>query len=113
MTILNRSFTYGRRIKLNSDDLKLARAGKKTCTIRLGRLSVAADVARLTDGSDELKIKVLRVDNTRTYSELTDEDARMDGLESKAQLGEDLGRYYGEIDPMQPMTVIYFTVFDQ
>ena len=113
MPIVNRTFTYRGRIKLNSADLELARTGRKTCTIRLGKLSVADNVVYLTDEHEKLRVRILNVDNTRVYSQLTDEDAVMDGLESKEQLDGDLSRFYGKIDPVQPMTIIYFEVIDK
>jgi len=108
MAIINRAFTYQGRIKVSSRDLALARSGRKTCTIRLGKLDVAQDVIYLSDGRDKLKVRILKVDNSRIYGDLTDQDAIMDGLESKMQLDEDLRRFYGEIDPNQPITIIQF-----
>ena len=110
MAIINRRFTYRGRIKVSNKDLNLARIGRKTCTIRLGQLSVGQKIMYLSDGRESLRVEILNVDNRRVYSELTDHDAVMDGLESKKQLDEDLRKFYGEIDPNQPMTVIYFRV---
>lgn len=112
MGIVNRGFTYGGMINVNSKDLALAKAGKKTCTIRLGKLGVAREFVYLSDRRNRLKVRVLKVDNSRVYSELTDQDAIMDGLESKQKLDEDLKKFYGLIDQKQPMTVIYFQVLE-
>lgn len=108
--MINRTFTYGRRIKLNSDDLRLAKEERKTCTIRLGKLGVSTDEVIFTDGREEVKARIEKVDNSRVYSELTDEEARLEGLGSLAELDDDLAKYYGKIDPMQPVTVIYFSL---
>jgi hypothetical protein len=108
MGIINRTFTYKTRIKVSTADLNLARAGKKKCTIRVGTLSVGREILDLTDGTQTLKIKVVRVETDRKYSALTDQDAINDGLASKAELDTDLKRFYGRIDPEQPMTIIHF-----
>lgn len=112
MAIINRMFTYRGRIKVSSRDLALARSGRKTCTVRLGKLGVAQDVIYLSDGRNNLKVKILEVDNRRVYRDLTDRDAIMDGLESKQQLDEDLRKFYGQIDPNQPMTIVRFRVLE-
>jgi hypothetical protein len=112
MPIVHRSFTYKGRIKVSREDLKLARIGRKSCTIRLGRVNVEDDVIYLSDGNEKLKVKIANVDSSRVYSQLTDEDAVSDGLESKEQLDRDLSRFYGKIDPMQPITIIHFMVLE-
>lgn len=108
MPIIYRNFTYRGKIKLTSSDLDLAVEGRKTCTIRLGKLSVSQRSILLTDGHREIPVEITQVDDLRLYEQLTDEDAIRDGLESKAHLDEDLKRFYGKIDPKQPMTVIHF-----
>lgn len=108
MSIIERTFTYRGNIKLSSEDMALARSGRKTCTIRLGRLGVAREVLNLSDGRTTLKVRITHVDSGRTYDQLTDDDAVADGLDSMQQLREDLHRFYGLIDPKQPMTIIYF-----
>jgi hypothetical protein len=112
MPIINRTFTYRGSIKVSSSDLALARAGRKICTIRLGILQVAANLLDLTDGKGRLRVKIVEVDNRRKYGELTDEDAKMDGLNSIDELDADLRKFYGRIDPKQPMTIIHFRPVD-
>lgn len=113
MGIVNRNITYRGRIKLTSYDLELARIGKKTCTIRLGTADVAGEIIDLTDGRKSITVRISRVDSSRPYGSLNDEDASMEGFDSKEQLKADLSRFYGEIDPLQPMTIIYFRVDDE
>lgn len=108
MGISNRSFTYKTRIKVSNSDYDLALSGKKTCTIRLGTLAVGRDILDLTDGSRSVKIRVLRIDSGRRYADLTDEEAIQDGQASKQALDLDLRKFYGKIDPNQPMTLIFF-----
>jgi hypothetical protein len=113
MLPVDRKFTYQDKIEVTSEDLELVRIGRKTATIRLGELDVAQENVWLTDGNDKLRIKILKVNNQRTYNQLTDQDAFLDGLESKLQLADDLRRFYGEIAPDQTMTIIEFELEDR
>jgi hypothetical protein len=110
MAILNRNITYRGKIKISSADLKLARLGKKRCTIRLGVATVIGDSIDLTDGREQLTAQITSVDSTRSYSSLNEEDALNEGFDSTEQLLSDLSRFYGKIEPMQPITIIYFRV---
>ncbi|MCL5286504.1 MAG: ASCH domain-containing protein [Acidobacteria bacterium] len=108
MAIIQRTFTYRGRIKVSTQDLEYARTGRKTCTIRVGKIGVAGSEITLTDGVGKLKVEITAVDSTKLYSELTDRDAAEEGFNSLDELSHDLSRYYGRIDPNQPITVIRF-----
>lgn len=110
MTVVNRAFTYDSEIRVNPKDLSLAQDGLKTATVRLGNLSVANKTTFLTDGKRRIRIRVLSVEQGKLYKNLTDSDARRDGLNTREELQNDLVRCYGEIDPAQPMTVIHFRI---
>jgi hypothetical protein len=110
MTIVNRTITYRGRIKVSSDDLRLAQLGKKCCTIRLGIASVVGERIDLTDGSEKISVRISKVDSTRRYESLNDLDASMEGFASTKELLEDLSKFYGRIDPSQPITIIYFDI---
>jgi hypothetical protein len=108
MTIVNRSFTYRGDIKVSKEDLILARIGKKTCTIRLGELDVAKRITNLIAGDEKLKIQISKIERSWIFSELTEQHAVSEGFNSLDQLYDDLRKYYGDIDPRQPVTVIHF-----
>jgi hypothetical protein len=108
MPIVDRRFTYRSYINVSSADLRLARSGAKTCTIRLGTINVSTERVFLTDRRDKVLVKILGVDRGRVYRQLTGEDAKRDGADSVDALGADLRKYYGAIDPEQPVTVVYF-----
>ena len=108
MAIVDRAFVYRGRMKLSSRDLRLVRSGKKTCSVRLGTAGVATESLELTDGKESIRVHVLEVETGRVFHELSDRDARADGLSSLETLEKDLRRFYGEIDPEQPMTIIKF-----
>jgi hypothetical protein len=103
-----RSFTYRRRIKVSSDDLRLARAGKKTCTIRLGNNSVDGATIHLSDGRESLSVQILSVE-TRPFGDLNEEHARSEGFSTLEELQNDLAKYYGKIGEAQPVTIISFS----
>jgi hypothetical protein len=108
--IKDRSFTYRGQIKVSKSDLRLAKAGRKTCTIRFGTAMVQGDEIDLTDGRDRIRVRILAVDTHRPYADITDEEARADGVDSLAALDADLRRFYGRLHPDQPMTLIHFAI---
>jgi hypothetical protein len=107
MAIVNRQFTYKRRIKVSSEDFQSAREGKKTATIRLGTALLEGDHIDLTDGTHSLKVKILSV-MTEPYKELSDQHAHWEGFQNVSELQKDLEKYYRKIDPEQPVTTIRF-----
>lgn len=113
MSIVERRFTYRSQINVSSADLQLAKAGAKSCTIRLGTVEVSSERLFLTDRRNRVLVRILAVDSGRVYKQLTEDDARRDGAQSIAALGADLRKYYGAIDPEQPMTVVYFELCEQ
>jgi hypothetical protein len=57
-----------------------------------------------------VEVRIVQVDAGRPYEGITDADAVADGLASRSRLDDDLRRFYGEIDPSQPMTRIWFAL---
>jgi len=99
---------YSGIIRISRDDMRLLRANRKKCTVRLGTASVATPEVLMSDGRHSVPVRVLRVDTGRSLGELTDDDARAEGLETREQLLQDLSRYYPRAAPSDPVTVIYF-----
>lgn len=108
MVIIRRSFTLRERVKVSRVDFELAMKGRKTCTIRLGQISVHNSAVLLTDGTRSMRVQIAKVDNSKVFRGLTAEDAKCEGLAGVNELHADLRRYYGNIDPDQPVTVIHF-----
>jgi hypothetical protein len=108
MGIRNRRFTYRNQIKISPSDMSLLQDGRKKCTIRVGIIDIDGTDLFMTDGKQQVKIRVSEVDNHRVYRELTIQDAVDEGFSSLEDLQKDLTKYYGKIDPEQPMTVIRF-----
>ena len=109
MTIVDRSFTYRRRMSVSAEDFDLMLAGKKTCTIRLGTASFAADVLEIHDGQRSRTVTIEGVKHVR-YRELTLAHATCEGFAGTDELRRDLQKYYNEIDDDKPMTVIFFSL---
>jgi hypothetical protein len=107
MALIDRNFTYKRRIKVSTEDLALTKSGKKICTIRLGTAKVDGELMDLTDGRETLKIRIVSV-KTEPYRQLTQEHAQWEGFSSVEELRKDLEKYYRRIDENQPVTIIRF-----
>jgi hypothetical protein len=108
MGLSSRSFTYKRRIKVSPNDLRLAKAGKKTCTIRLGSNKVDGNSIDLSDGRESLHVRIISVE-THLFGDLNEEHAKAEGFETLEELRRDLGSYYGKVHETQPATVISFS----
>ncbi|MHC1636950.1 MAG: ASCH domain-containing protein [Candidatus Nezhaarchaeales archaeon] len=100
----------GRHIMLKKDFADLVLAGIKTATIRLGVVKPKKRQVLLHSGGRvlaELEITDVEVKKVR---ELTDEDAKQDGFQSKQQLIENLEKIYGRLRPDDNVTIIRFRV---
>ena len=107
MALVNRQFTYKRRIKMSTDDLALASSGRKTCTIRLGTINVGGELMDLSDGRDVVKVRIVSVE-TEPYRNLTHQHAQWEGFSTVEELRTDLKKYYRRVDQDQPVTIIRF-----
>ncbi len=103
-----RRYTYSGSIKISRDDMKLLRAGRKRCTIRLGLATVATPEIKMSDGRTSVFVRIVRVDATRRLKELTDTDARDEGFSTREELLRDLRQYYPRATDNDQITVIYF-----
>jgi hypothetical protein len=104
----SRKRTYSGAIKISRHDMRLLKANRKKCTVRLGTATVATPVILMSDGTDSVPVRIVRVDTSRNLSQLTDDDARAEGFETREQLLDDLSKYYPRAAPSDPVTVIYF-----
>jgi hypothetical protein len=71
---------------------------------------VEGDEIDLTDGRSRVRIRVMDVETGRPYSKISEEEAVADGVNTLQELDADLRRFYGPLDPEQPMTLIHFEV---
>ena len=58
-------------------------------------------------------IRILKLDYSKTFSELDDIDARRDGFESKDELKSVIKKFYKDISDDNPVTIIHFLTEDK
>ncbi|MEM4464205.1 MAG: ASCH domain-containing protein [Ignisphaera sp.] len=86
-------------------------SGKKTTTIRLGKVVPKAREVIIHSGGRPIAKAVITGVTYKHVYELTDEDARKDGYDSAEQLIKDLEKLYGRsIDLGEIVTVIEFRI---
>ncbi len=104
----NKPFVYSKRMRISSADMNLLHEGRKRCTIRLGSASVKGDRIMMSDGRQEVEVRIVQVDNNRRFGDLGDEDARNEGFGNRQELVADLRRFYPRAADEDPVTIIYF-----
>ncbi len=103
-----RRFTYSGSMKISRSDMALLRAGRKKCTVRLGTATVADSEIVMTDGRTSVPVRILNVDSSKCFSDLTDQDAMDEGFHNREELWRDLKQYYPRAADNDPVTVIHF-----
>ncbi len=85
---------------------------RKTSTVRLGHVLPNALTLPLVFGDlpQHEKGQIEKLDYTKTFADLTEEDARTDGFESLARLKSDLKIFYPDIAAEAPCTILYFRI---
>ncbi len=100
----------GRHLMVKGEYVDDILSGRKKATIRLGIVKLRYNELIVHGGGRPVaKIKVKNVAYKR-ISELTDEDARIDGFKSKDELLRALRETYGDVNPNDYVTVIEFEV---
>ncbi len=98
----------GRHLMLKKEYGELLLSGRKKATVRLGIVRPKYEEIIVHSGGRPIaKIRVTGVEVKRV-AELTEEDARIDGFESREELLEALRRSYGSISPSDYVTIIRF-----
>lgn len=99
------------RINFDPEFVPLIVSGSKKTTVRKGIKSYPVGrVVELTAENRQFALaKVKKVVVKRT-SELTDEDAKVDGFENKEELVKALKKIYGDISDSEFVTVVHFEV---
>jgi len=88
-------------------------AGRKRATVRVGYVEPEGDTVVLYCGGEPLaRLRILEVRHKR-LGELSDEDARLEGLSSADELRRELRRIYGDLGPETPVSVIVFEVAER
>lgn len=100
----------GRHMMLKREYAELVLSGVKRATIRLGVVKPKKRFVLLHSGGRVLAELEITGVEVKRVAELTDEDAELDGFQSKKQLLESLKRIYGDVKPSDEVTIIKFRV---
>jgi hypothetical protein len=103
-----RTIVYTERIKISPSDMRLFLAGRKKCTVRLGVARVAKPEMFLSDGRKNVPVRIIKVDSSRCFRDLTDQDALDEGFSKREELLADLRHYYPRSRDEDRVTVIHF-----
>ncbi|AGK60136.1 hypothetical protein Asulf_00100 [Archaeoglobus sulfaticallidus PM70-1] len=100
-------------INFDSKFVEMIRLGRKKSTIRRGiKIFSKGSVVNLTsDGRVFGKARIIKV-IVKRLDEIGEEDAKLDGFESREELFSELKRIYGSIDEKEFFTIIHFEVID-
>jgi ASC-1-like (ASCH) protein len=99
-------------LPLHSAYMLLVREGKKQSTVRKGIRKVDGAVADLVSGEDRVRVLVTDL-NVKSFQDLSDEDAHRDGFNTLQELSCALRRFYPDIAPSDPVTIIGFDPVDE
>ncbi|WP_341871665.1 ASCH domain-containing protein [Pyrolobus fumarii] len=103
----------GRHLMLKGEYVDDILSGRKKATIRLGIVKLKhSELIVHGGGRPVAKIRVTNV-RYKKVSELTDEDAAIDGFSSREELLEALRKAYGEVKPDDYVTIIEFEVIQR
>ena len=100
-----------KRINFDSEYVDAIIEGKKITTVRKGikRYPVGRIVDLTVDNKPFAKARVDKV-VVKRVKELTDEDAKKDGFNSREELIEALKKIYGNIKDSEFVTIVHFTL---
>jgi ASC-1-like (ASCH) protein len=94
-------------LALHADYMPLIRQGKKHSTVRNGVRQLPGNVADLV--ADGERMRVLVTDwGVKSFEELSAADAKRDGFTTLVELTTALRRFYPNISPSDPVTIIGF-----
>lgn len=97
------------RINFDPEFVPLILSGKKRTTIRRGIKSYpVGSLVELTVERQHFAFAKVRKVVVKRLLEISEEDARADGFESKEELIGKLRKIYGEIDEKEFVTVVHF-----
>ncbi len=97
---------------LKAKYIEALRKGRKKATIRLGKVDVKSREFIIHSGGRIIARAILKGVVYKKIKEITDDDARMDGLTSKEELLKELREHYGEIKDDDIVTIILFDIVE-
>lgn len=82
--------------------------GKKRSTIRLGLVFFNDNIISLKFGRSELLAKILKIDYSKSFADLNEEDAIKDGFLNLQTLHAELLHFYPAISGADQVTIVHF-----
>ena len=101
------------KINFDSDYISSIINGRKKTTIRKGiRSYPVGRLVELTANGERFAFAKIKKVVVKRVSELTDEDAIVDGFQSRKDLIRALKRIYGDIDEKEFVTIVHFELVE-
>src|SRR4030042_5764861 len=94
------------QLKLADRFFDLVLTGKKTSTIRYGLVFFNNEIIQLRSNARSSTIRLLKIDYSKTFGDLCEEDAQRDGFQTLDELKAELRGFYGDVPSEYPITII-------
>ena len=94
-------------ISLKSKYFKLVEKGKKKSTVRAGNRKYNLGPATLVSNEKSIDILIDKIE-IKFFGELTEQDAILDGFDSRDELLDALLGFYPKIHMFEPVTIVHF-----
>lgn len=85
---------------------------KKISTIRYGLVFFEDIALPLESNKSNITVEITKIDYSKTYIDLTDEDAKNDGFMNLNELKDELNKFYKNLVDTDRITIIYFKLPD-
>ena len=96
-------------LNFSEDFTEKIKKGEKTATLRLGVKDYhEGEEVIIRAGSEELGYAKIIAVRLKKFSEITEEDAKIDGFKNKEDLKKELERFYGKFPSDAVFTQIIF-----
>ena len=108
-----KKFWLGKHLMMKGKYADIILSGKKTTTIRPGKVEVKAKEFLIHAGGKIIARAVLEDVRYKRLKNLTDEDARLDGFSSKEELKKELKEFYPDMKEHDWVTIIRFRIVEK
>ncbi len=103
----------GKHLMIKSDYADLILEGKKRSTIRLGKVQVNNREFFINSGGKIIAKAIVKDVVYKRVKDLTDDDAKLDGFNSKEELIGELKKHYRNLKDDDVVTIIVFDVVER
>jgi hypothetical protein len=102
----------GKHLMFKSDYIPLLKSGVKRSTIRIGKIEIRNKDFFINSGGKILARAVLKEVKYKKIGDLTDEDAKLDGFNSREELVNELKKHYKHVTDDTIVTIIVFDIVE-